>query len=421
MADKKDFSKKAIELSKKYGGKITLKPTFHIKSLSDLSVVYTPGVASVSEAIYKNKDLSYDLTWRWNTIFIITNGTRVLGLGDVGPLASLPVMEGKSIIYKRFAGVNAIPIPINTKSIDEFVDIVEKISVTSGGIHLEDIESPFCFEALERLQKVLDVPVWHDDQQGTAAITLTGLINSFELVGKDLKRAKIVLVGAGAANLALFRLLKAYSIDPKHIILIDSKGVLSRSRGDLEQIKSSNPWKYNALIESNGENISNISDAFSNADVVVGFSSPGTITEDLIKRMASKPIVFANANPIPEIDPKRALDAGAYIVSTGRSDYPNQINNSLIFPGLFRGILDSRSKVIDDGTAISAALELVSFTKRKGISRNYIVPRMDEFDIYPRVASAVAEYSSNKGYSLIKGDKKFFYNLARKRIKKFSS
>ncbi len=413
----KDISKLSIDLVKRHGGKITLNPTLKIKSLKDLSLIYTPGVAYVSNEVYKNKNSSYDLTWRWNTIFIITNGTRVLGLGDLGPLASLPVMEGKSVIYKIFSGINAVPIPIDSKDIDEFVNIVSKISVTAGGIHLEDIESPFCFDALEKLQNILDVPVWHDDQQGTAAITLAGLINAFDLVGKDLKRSKLVLVGAGSANLALFRLLKAYSVDMGRVIILDSKGVLSRNRPDIQKIKESNRWKYDALMGSNFDNIDDIKDAFIDSDAVIGFSAPGSITPDLIKLMSKKPIVFANANPIPEIDPKVALKAGAFIVSTGRSDFPNQINNSIVFPGLFRGILDSRSKKIDDGTAISAAIELASFAKKKGISRNYIVPRMDELDIHPRVAAAVAEYSSNMGYSLIEGDKKFFYELAKKRIR----
>ena len=240
MDKEQDYSKLALEYSKKHGGKIELKPTLKIRSLKDLSIVYTPGVAAVSTAISNDSRLSWDLTWRWNTIFIITNGTRVLGLGDIGPLASLPVMEGKSLIYKEFGGINAIPIPIETKEVDEFVNVVKNISVTSGGIHLEDIESPFCFEVLERLQEELKVPVWHDDQQGTAAAALAGLINATKLAGKDLKKSRIVMIGAGAANIALFHILEKYGVDTGNIIIGDSKGPLYNGRDDMEIIKTTN-------------------------------------------------------------------------------------------------------------------------------------------------------------------------------------
>ncbi|MCL4397405.1 NADP-dependent malic enzyme [Candidatus Parvarchaeota archaeon] len=334
MYKKPDYSKLALEYSKKYGGKIELKPTIKIRSLKDLSIVYTPGVAAVSTAIKNDSRLSWDLTWRWNTIFIITNGTRVLGLGDIGPLASLPVMEGKSLIYKEFGGVNAIPIPIETKEVDEFVNVVKNISVTSGGIHLEDIESPFCFEVLERLQQELKVPVWHDDQQGTAAATLAGLINATKLVDKDLKKSRIVMIGAGAANIALFRILEKYGVDTGNIIIGDSKGPLYNGRDDTEIIKTTNRWKYEVMKKSNKNSITDADSSFEDADIIIGFSREGAIKPEWIRKMGSKPIVFANANPNPEISPEEAYKAGAYIVSTGRSDYPNQINNSLIFPAL---------------------------------------------------------------------------------------
>lgn len=411
---KKDYSKIALDYSKKFHGKIELKPTVKVKSLDDLSIFYTPGVAAVSTAISNNNDLSWDLTWRWNTIFIVTNGTRVLGLGNVGPLASLPVMEGKSLIYKEFGGVNAVPIPIPTRDIDEFVNVVKNISATAGGIHLEDIEAPFCFDVLERLQKELKVPVWHDDQQGTAAATLAGLINSAKLTEKNLRKARIVLVGAGAANVALFRVLESYGVNMKNVIVSDSKGPLFAGRDDVDELRVKNRWKYDIILKSNGDGVSAIENAFDGADIVVGFSSPGAIKPDWIKRMGSKPIVFANANPIPDISPEDAYKAGAYIVSTGRSDYPNQVNNSLIFPGLFRGILDSRASKVDDLTAIVAAEELARFAQAKGIKRNYIIPNMMERDIYPRIASAVAEDAVKRGFAAIKGTKAFFYAKAKK-------
>ena len=322
--DEKYYGKKALELSKKNGGKITLNPTVRAKTPDDFATVYTPGVAEVSKEIKRRPESSYALTWRWNTIFIITNGTRVLGLGDIGPLASLPVMEGKSLLYKTLGGVNAVPIPIASRDPKEFVEVVNAISLTPGGIHLEDISSPFCFDVLESLREKLSVPVWHDDQQGTAAATLAGLINAFKLADKDLKKAKIVLVGAGAANISLFGLLKLYGVDTRNVIVGDSKGPLYRGREDEEIMKNENRWKYSVLNDSNWDRVSKIEESFDNADAIVGFSRSGTIKPAWIKRMSARPIVFANANPVPEISPNKAKEAGAYIVSTGRSDYPKR-------------------------------------------------------------------------------------------------
>ena len=416
MEDDIDYSKSAIEYSKKYHGKIQIKPTVEIKSLKDFSIVYTPGVAAVSNAISQDSRLSWDLTWRWNTVFIVTNGTRVLGLGDIGPLASLPVMEGKSLIYKELGGVNAVPIPIETKDVNDFVKIVKNLSVTAGGIHLEDIESPFCFEVLERLQNELKVPVWHDDQQGTAAATLAGLINATKLAGKELETSRIVMVGAGAANIALFRVLEKYGVNTKNIILGDSKGPLYESRDDVEIMKTTNRWKYEIMKKSNGDKINNIEKSFENADIIVGFSREGAIKENWIKVMNKKPIVFANANPMPEIMPDRAKKAGAYIVSTGRSDYPNQINNSLIFPGLFRGVLDSRTRKIDDLTAIAAAIELADYSEKKGIDTEHIIADMGDKEIYPRIASTVAIDSIERGLADINETKEYFYSKAKEVI-----
>ncbi len=418
--DEKYYGKKALELSKKNGGKITLNPTVRAKTPDDFATVYTPGVAEVSKEIKRRPESSYALTWRWNTIFIITNGTRVLGLGDIGPLASLPVMEGKSLLYKTLGGVNAVPIPIASRDPKEFVEVVNAISLTPGGIHLEDISSPFCFDVLESLREKLSVPVWHDDQQGTAAATLAGLINAFKLADKDLKKAKIVLVGAGAANISLFGLLKLYGVDTRNVIVGDSKGPLYRGREDEEIMKNENRWKYSVLNDSNWDRVSKIEESFDNADAIVGFSRSGTIKPAWIKRMSARPIVFANANPVPEISPNKAKEAGAYIVSTGRSDYPNQINNSLVFPGLFRGIIDSHTKKIGDDMAIVAAKSLAKFAERRGLRRDYIIPKMNEREIYPSMAASVAEYASKSGNASVKGDWSFFYKKAKKIIAKES-
>ena len=414
-----DYSNRAIALSRKIGGKISLKPNFKIKSPKDFLIVYTPGVAAVSELIRKQPEASYALTWRWNTIFIITNGTRVLGLGDIGPLASLPVMEGKSLLYKTLGGVNAVPIPIESKDEGEFVNVVKAISVASGGIHLEDISSPFCFAVLERLQKELKVPVWHDDQQGTAAVSLAALINSFKLAGKDIKSARIILVGSGAANISLFNLLKDYGTDIGNVILIDSKGVLYAGRDDAELISKENIWKYNAMRLSNKYDIKTVEKAFQGADAVVAFSrpGPGVIGPEWIRSMAKRPIVFANSNPTPEIFPHQAKRAGAYIVGTGRSDFPNQINNSLVFPGLFRGTLDSRTAEINNLLAIAAAEELAAFARKRGISPNKILPKMLDKDLYPSVAAAVAEEAVSQGIASVKGSRNFFFKEAKKTIK----
>jgi malate dehydrogenase (oxaloacetate-decarboxylating)/malate dehydrogenase (oxaloacetate-decarboxylating)(NADP+) len=414
----KNYDKKALYLSSKYGGKITIKPTVKVRSMADLSAVYTPGIAAVSERIVADPESSYEFTWRWNTIFIITNGTRVLGLGNEGPLASLPVMEGKSLLYKLYGGVNAIPIPIKSTDPREFTDVVDAISITAGGIHLEDIASPFCFDVLERLRERISVPVWHDDQQGTAGVTLAGLINAFKLVEKDLKTAKIVLVGAGAANIALFNLLEKYGVNVGNIIVGDSKGPLNKNRLDIEEIKISNRWKYNVLERSNHTGVMEIDESFDDADAIVGFSRGGSIMPSWIKRMAKKSIVFANANPTPEIWPAAAKKAGAYIVSTGRSDYPNQINNSLVFPGLFRGVLDSRAKKIDYGMIIAAAEAIAKIAERKGLKREFILPKMGYQNLHAVVAASVAEYASKSGNSAIRGNFEFFYKNAKNIISK---
>ncbi|MEM4047345.1 MAG: NADP-dependent malic enzyme, partial [Metallosphaera sp.] len=386
-----NFEEMALEVAARYKGKIQMMPKVPVNSLNDFSVLYTPGVAAVSREINKNPDLSFHYTYRWNSIAIVTDGSRVLGLGDIGPEAAMPVMEGKALIFKFLGGVDAIPLPLGTKDADKIIETVKTIEPAFGGINLEDIESPKCFYVLEKLKDILQIPVWHDDQQGTAGATLAGLITALELSGKAQNNIKIVLFGTGAANIATARLLSKYGIPLKNMVLIDSAGVLYRGRLDEERMKTENPWKYELLKETNKEDAKTIEDAFKGADVLIAASKqgPGVIRKEWIRLMNTNPIVFALANPIPEIWPEEAKEAGAVIVATGRSDFPNQVNNSLIFPGVFRGSLDVRAKAITDEMVIEAARELASHVRERGIEPGYIIPKMTEWEIYPRVADAV--------------------------------
>ncbi|ARM75840.1 NAD(P)-dependent malic enzyme [Acidianus manzaensis] len=394
-----DYDKQALEVSKKYKGKIQILPKVPIKSLEDFAVLYTPGVAAVSKEISKNPDLSFEYTYRWNSIAIVTDGTRVLGLGNIGPEAAMPVMEGKALIFKYLGGVDAIPLPVGTKDPDKIIELVKNLEPSFGGINLEDIESPKCFYILDKLREELKIPVWHDDQQGTAGATLAGLITALELTGKSPSNIKLIFFGVGAANIATARLLKAYGIPYENMILIDSEGPLYKGRKDEEEIKINNPWKYELLKSTNKDNITEIEKAFEGADVLIAASKPGpgTINPKLISKMNKDSIVFALANPIPEIWPEEAKKAGARIVGTGRSDLPNQINNSLIFPAVFRGALDVKAKTITDEMVIEAARELSSYVREKGASDDYIIPKMTEWEVYPRVAAAVGLKAIQQG------------------------
>ena len=375
-----------------------------IKGIEDFAVIYTPGVAAVSKAIAQNKDLSFELTYRWNAIAVVTDGTRVLGLGDIGPEAAMPVMEGKALLFKYLGGVDAIPLPIGTKDPDKIIETVKYLEPAFGGINLEDIESPKCFYILEKLRQIMDIPVWHDDQQGTAGATLAGLITALDLTGRNPRDTRVVLFGAGAANIATARILNKYGIPYENMIMTDSKGPLYRGRPDEEEMKVENPWKYELLQKTNKDNITSVEEAFKGADVVVAASKPGpgVIKPDWIKKMNKDPIVFALANPVPEIWPDEAKKAGARIVATGRSDLPNQVNNSLIFPAVFRGALDVRAKTITDEMVIAAARELSSYVKEKGASEDYIIPKMTEWEVYPRVAAAVGVTAINQGVARLK-------------------
>ncbi|MCE4606793.1 MAG: NADP-dependent malic enzyme [Desulfurococcales archaeon] len=388
------------KLHKYYGGKIETIPKVPVRTLNDFAIWYTPGVAEPSMRIAKDPELSFEYTSRWNTIAIVSDGTRVLGLGKIGPEGAYPVMEGKGLIFKYLGGVDAVPLVHRARDPEKFLELLELVEPSYGGINLEDIESPKCFYILEEARKRLNIPVWHDDQQGTAAITLAGLINALKIVNKDIKDVGIALVGTGAANVALYRLLKAYGADLKKITAIDSKGVLHPDRPDIDKLMVSNKWKYQIAIETEGGGKrGGVPEAMEGADVVIAASKPGpgTIKKEWVSKMAKDAIVFAEANPVPEIWPWEAKEAGARIVATGRSDFPNQVNNSLVFPGVFRGVLNVRAKTITDEMAIAASLEIARFAEEKGIHEDYIVPTMEEWEVYPRVATAVALKAIEQG------------------------
>jgi len=368
-----------IELARKYEGKIEIYPKIPITSYNDFSLIYTPGVAEVAKTIYKDPDKSFELTSRWNTIAVVTDGTRVLGLGNIGPEAAMPVMEGKALLFKYLGGVDAVPLPIKVKSADDFINVVKALETSFGGFNLEDIESPKCFYILEKLQSTLNVPVWHDDQQGTAGAILAGLINAMLLTNKDPKESKVVFFGSGASNITASRILAKYGFKYENMVMIDSKGPLYADREDVDHLMLYHKWKYELAIKTNKWEVKEIKDAFKDADVVIAASTPGpnVIKKEWISLMNKDAIVFALANPVPEILPQEAKEAGAKIVATGRSDFPNQVNNSLIFPAVFRGVLDSRAKGITDEMLIAGAEALAEYARNKGINENYILPRMD--------------------------------------------
>ncbi len=400
--EKVDWYSLSVELHRFYGGKIETIPKVPVRRIKDFAIWYTPGVAEPSRRIASNPELSFELTSRWNTIAVVSDGTRVLGLGKIGPEGAYPVMEGKALIFKFLGGVDALPLVHRARDPEKFLELLELIEPAFGGINLEDIESPKCFYILEEARKRLNIPVWHDDQQGTAAVTLAGLINAFKIVGKDIRKSRLVIFGAGAANLALYRLLKAYGVPPENLVVLDSKGVLHPDRFDIDKLMISHPWKYQVAVETKGGGLrpgDPVEKAMEGADAIVAASrpGPGVIKKEWVAKMAKDAIVFAEANPVPEIWPWEAKEAGARIVATGRSDFPNQVNNSLVFPGVFRGVLDVRAKTITDTMAIAAAEELAKFAEEKGIHEEYILPTMEEWEVYPRVAAAVATKAVEEG------------------------
>ncbi len=408
-----EFNNYAVKYSEYYKGKVQIMPKVPVHSLSDFSIWYTPGVAEVSRRIAQNKELSFEMTGRWNSIAILTDGTRVLGLGNIGPEAAMPVMEGKSLIFNFLGAVNAVPIPIRTKTKEEFISVAKALEPSFGGYNLEDIESPKCFFVLEELQKSLTIPAWHDDQLGTACITLSGLINSLRVTGRKIEDTRVVLLGSGAANIAAAHLLFAAGFREGNITLADSKGVLNPEREDMDSLMLNNPWKYQLAMRTNAERISGPSEkAFKGADVIISASKPGpdTIKHEWIKTMNSDPVIFALANPTPEIWPSKAKEAGASIVATGRGDFPNQINNSLVFPGVFRGVLDARAKGVNFKIMVAASYEIADFVKNPDSEK--IVPTMDDWELYPAVAAAVASKTVEMGLARKNNSREGFYRTA---------
>ncbi|AIY89480.1 NAD(P)-dependent malic enzyme [Geoglobus acetivorans] len=395
MGDTGEMYRKAIEIHRKFHGKIETMIKIPFRGLEDFNYLYTPGVAKACEEIEANPDEAYELTWKSNSVAIVTDGSRTLGLGDIGSLASLPVMEGKALIFKLFGGVDAIPLPINEHDAGRFIEIVEKISPSFGGINLEDIESPKCFYILEKLKNRLDIPVWHDDQQGTATATLAGLFGALDVVGKKLEEVKIAVIGVGAANSATIRLLLRSGVPGENIVAVDSKGTIYDGREDLD---AGNYKKWIAEKTNLNRVRGGIMEAMKNADVVIAASKPGpgVIKKEWIGLMNEDAIIFAEANPVPEILPEDAIEGGARIVGTGRGDYPNQINNSLVFPGVFRGVLTVRAREITDDMAIEAAKALYEHA-RPNLCEDYVIPRMDELEIHEKVAFRVARKAVKDG------------------------
>ena len=375
-----DYNKQALKLHKKYRGKIKINSKIPLNSKDDLSVAYTPGVGAVCNEITRDKKKSWELTNRANQVAIVSDGTAILGLGNIGPEAGMPVMEGKSVIFKKFADIDAIPLCINTTDTEEIIKFCKQIEPSFGGINLEDISAPRCFEILERLEKELNIPVFHDDQDGTAIVVLAGLINSCRVTGKVLKELKIVISGMGAAGISIARLLIVFGV--KDLVLLDSKGIINDSRKDLNKYKK----EIFAKIK-NKKNKGAKEDAVIKTDVYIGVSKPKQLTGDMIKKMNVEPIVFAMANPVPEIMPDVAKKAGATIVATGRSDFDNQINNALVFPGIFRGLLDGKTKKIDVNLKKKIAIALAYSVKKP--TKNKIIPNISEKKVVKVISEAI--------------------------------
>ncbi|MBA3733214.1 NAD-dependent malic enzyme [Patescibacteria group bacterium] len=377
-----NYSKLSLVLHKKFKGKLEVKSKTPLRNKHDLSISYTPGVAEVSRQIAKDKNLAYTYTLKSNSVAVITDGSAVLGLGNIGPYAALPVMEGKALLFKEFADVNAYPICLNTQDTEEIIKTIKNISVGFGGINLEDISAPKCFEIEERLKNELNIPVMHDDQHGTAIVILSALINALKVVKKEKSEIKVVVNGAGSAAIATTNLLLKYGVSGKNIIMVDTKGTIHTERTDL------NPYKQKIAKKTNSKKITgDLGEALRNADVFIGVSVADVLKPEYVERMAVDPIVFAMANPNPEISIEEAKKTKIKVFGTGRSDYPNQINNILVFPGIFRGVLDSGAKKITEKMKLASAIAIASLVSKKKLSPEYIIP--NPFD--KRVAKVVAK------------------------------
>jgi malate dehydrogenase (oxaloacetate-decarboxylating) len=399
LAKAKKPSADAMKLHPFYRGKVetTLKCT--VRSFDDFAIWYTPGVAAPCRAIEADPELVYEYTNKWNTVAVVSDGTRVLGLGDIGPKAGLPVMEGKALLYKYLGGVDGVAIMLDTKDPDAIINTVLMLQPGIGGVNLEDISQPKCFRILDTLREKAEIPIWHDDQQGTATVTLAGLINALKVVGKKMNEVSIAFIGSGASNVACSRLIFGWGADPARCFMVDTKGILGKHRKDLEMRKAEfvDKWRLCQITNAEGRE-GDIPDAMRGVDVVIALSrsGPGVILPEWVSTMAKDAIVFACANPVPEIWPWEAKEAGAVVVATGRSDFDNQVNNSLGFPGIFRGTLDVRARTITDEMCFAAAKALADHVGGK-LSPDHILPTMDDWEVFPREAAAVGMKAQEQG------------------------
>ena len=391
-----ELEKKALEYHSRAGvaGKLSVVPTKPCKSADDLALAYTPGVAEPCVEISKDVDLSYKYTRRGNMVAVVTDGTAVLGLGDIGPEAGMPVMEGKCALFKTFADVDAFPLCVRSKDVDDIVKTVSLLAGSFGGVNLEDISAPRCFEIERKLKECCDIPIFHDDQHGTAVVTAAALINALKLVGKNLDDIKVVTSGAGAAGIAIIKLL--VSLGLKNVVMCDRHGAIYKGRDNLNKEKEEMAEICNQNMEKG-----TLAEVLKGADVFIGVSAPGTVTEEMVQSMADKPILFPMANPVPEIMPDLAKKAGAAVVGTGRSDFPNQINNVLAFPGIFRGALDVRAKDINDEMKVAAAYAIAGLVEEDKLSPDYIIPNAFDKRVSKAVAEAVAEAARKTGVARI--------------------
>ncbi len=393
----------AMKLHPFYRGKVETTLKCCVRSFDDFAIWYTPGVAAPCRAIQKDPELVYEYTNKWNTVAVVSDGTRVLGLGDIGPKAGLPVMEGKALLYKYLGGVDGVAVMLDTKDPDTIINTVLILQPSFGGINLEDISNPKCFRILDTLREKAEIPVWHDDQQGTATVTLAGLMNALKVVNKKKSEVSIAFIGSGASNVACSRLIFSWGVDPARCFMVDTKGILGKHRKDLEMRKAEymDKWRLCQITNAQGRE-GDIADAMNGTDVVIALSKsgPDTLQPEWISKMAKHGILFACANPVPEIWPWEAKEAGAEVVATGRSDFPNQVNNSLGFPGIFRGALDVRARTITDEMCFAAADALAGHVG-DALGPDHILPTMDDWEIYPREAAAVGMKAQEQGLARV--------------------
>jgi malate dehydrogenase (oxaloacetate-decarboxylating) len=415
LAKAKKPAEDAMRLHPFYRGKVEIVPKCCVRDFHDFAIWYTPGVAAPCRAIAADEEKVYEYTNKWNTIAVVSDGTRVLGLGDIGPKAGMPVMEGKALLFKYLGGVDAVALCVGTKDPADIIQFVKWLQPSFGGINLEDLSQPKCFRILDTLRAEAEIPVWHDDQQGTATVTLAGFINALKVVGKPIDQVRLTLVGSGAANIACARLLFAAGVKPELTCVVDSRGILHQGREDIARRKAEfvDKWRF-CNITNAEQRIGGIPEALKGADAVIALSRPGpdTIRGEWIAEMNRGAIVFACANPIPEIWPWEAKEAGAVIVATGRSDFPNQVNNSLGFPGIFRGALDVRVQTITDEMCLAAADALASMAADQGLHEEHILPTMDDWEVFPREAVAVAMKAQEQGVARLTVDRDTLYRNA---------